>query len=71
MRGGARERALSGRLGSLWEGMVSSFWFLPGLLTASGILLFGVLENLAVLTEGLAGGERVREAVESAWGAPG
>jgi uncharacterized membrane protein len=46
MRGGAQGRALAGRLGSLWEGMVSGFWFLPGLLTASSVLLFGLTLKL-------------------------
>ncbi|CAN5871926.1 hypothetical protein BH18ACT11_BH18ACT11_00350 [soil metagenome] len=39
MRNGAQKRALS-------EGMVSSFWFLPGLLTVGAFVLFGVTLNL-------------------------
>ncbi|HEV2094412.1 MAG TPA: DUF2254 family protein [Rubrobacter sp.] len=38
------------RPGSVWEGLSSSFWFVPSLMTAGGVLLFGVtlqLEQLA------------------------
>ncbi len=35
-----------GRLGSLWERMDSSFWFLPALMTAGGIALFFFTQHL-------------------------
>ncbi len=35
-----------GRVGSRWEGIVSSFWFMPGLLTVGAIILFVVSHQI-------------------------
>lgn len=50
-RDGGRSGLLEGRMGSLWEKLNSSFWFLPGVLMAGGIPLFFLTQYLDQITQ--------------------
>ncbi len=46
LRNRGEQGGLPGRLGSTWEQLNSSFWFLPGLMTVGSLLLFALTFNL-------------------------
>lgn len=64
----------TGRLGSLWESLISSFWFIPAVITTGAVVLFFVTQyldqliqtNLAYLPIVFAGGAQAARSVLSA-----
>lgn len=50
-KSGGGDGVSSGRLGSVWEKLVSSFWFIPALLTLGSVVLFFVTQYLDQVTQ--------------------
>ncbi len=73
-RGGVREDSSGGKLGSTWERLNSSFWFIPALITAAAVALFFATQyldqltqtSLAALPVGFSGGPDAARAVLAA-----